>query len=178
MPLGGVFVLLCAASSKVHPAMVISVLYPVAGGETTGSAGEGGSGLVGRGWRRQRHRKLIAVHIFLLVQYDGNVLLWMTHADLFCLSLNKTSELSRSPSHTVLIHSDRESREGGQGGGGGGMERWREERERARGRQEMPDGGTKAQREWRHIYRWMDGCWEDGYNKTRSEIKTRGMFCV
>lgn len=53
MPLGGVFVLLCTASSKVHPAEVISVLYPVAGGQTTGSAGDGGSGLVGRAWKRQ-----------------------------------------------------------------------------------------------------------------------------
>ncbi len=48
MPLGGVLVLLCTASTKVHPAEVISVLYPVCGGQTAGSAGDGGSGLVGR----------------------------------------------------------------------------------------------------------------------------------
>lgn len=55
MPLGGVFVLLCTTPPKVHPAQVISVLYPVAGGETTGSAGDGGSGLVAwRRWRQER----------------------------------------------------------------------------------------------------------------------------
>lgn len=42
----GVFILFCTASSKVHPAEVISVLYPVAGGQ--GSAAEGGSDLEGR----------------------------------------------------------------------------------------------------------------------------------
>lgn len=52
MPLGGVFVLLCTATSKVHPAEVISVLYPVAGGESTGSAHDGGPGLVWRAWRQ------------------------------------------------------------------------------------------------------------------------------
>lgn len=51
MPLGGVLVLLCTAASKVHPADVVSVLYPVAGSESTGSAGDGGSALVGRAWR-------------------------------------------------------------------------------------------------------------------------------
>ena len=53
VPLGGVLVLLCAASPKVHPAEVVSVLYPVAGGQAAGSAAQGGSGLVGRAWRRQ-----------------------------------------------------------------------------------------------------------------------------
>lgn len=48
LPLGGVFVLLCTASSKVHPAHVVSVLYPVAGGWTAGSAAKGGSGVVER----------------------------------------------------------------------------------------------------------------------------------
>jgi len=41
-----VFILLCTTPSKVHPAEVISVLYPVARGY--GSAGEGGSGLKGK----------------------------------------------------------------------------------------------------------------------------------
>lgn len=47
-PSGLVFVLLCTTPSEVHPAEIISVLYPVVGGETTGSAAEGGSGVVGR----------------------------------------------------------------------------------------------------------------------------------
>lgn len=51
MPLGGVLVLLCTAASKVHPAGVVSVHYPVAGSESTGSAGDGRSALVGRAWR-------------------------------------------------------------------------------------------------------------------------------
>lgn len=51
-PLGGVFVLLCTASSKVHPSVIISVLYPVAWGQSAGSACEGGSGLVGGAWGR------------------------------------------------------------------------------------------------------------------------------
>ena len=55
MPLGGVLVLFCAATSKVHPADVISVLYPVSRGEAAGSAGEGGSGLVRRAWRHRWH---------------------------------------------------------------------------------------------------------------------------
>lgn len=53
-PLGGVFALLCAASAKVHPALVVSVLYPVDGGRAAGPAAEGGSDLVGGPLRRQR----------------------------------------------------------------------------------------------------------------------------
>lgn len=55
MPLGGVLVLLCTAASKVHPADVVSVLYPVAGSESTGSAGDGRSALVGRAWGRTHY---------------------------------------------------------------------------------------------------------------------------
>lgn len=72
MPLGGILILLCTATSKVHPADVISVIYPMAGGESAGSAGEGGSGLVGRTWRQADDIMqgwgffLPAVHIFLL----------------------------------------------------------------------------------------------------------------
>lgn len=44
--LRGVFVLFGAASPKVHPAQVVSVLYPVSRGRTTGSAAQGGPGLV------------------------------------------------------------------------------------------------------------------------------------
>lgn len=40
--LGGVLVLLGAASSKVHPAQVISVLYPVSRSRADRSAAEGG----------------------------------------------------------------------------------------------------------------------------------------
>lgn len=47
VPSGGVLVLLGAASTKVHPAHVVSVFYPVAGGHAAGSAAQGGSGLVG-----------------------------------------------------------------------------------------------------------------------------------
>ena len=36
--LGGVFVLLCTAASKIHPPQVVPVLYPVAGAKSTGFA--------------------------------------------------------------------------------------------------------------------------------------------
>lgn len=55
MPLRRVLILLCTAASKVHPANVVPVLYPVAGSESTGSAGDGSSALVGRAWRHTRH---------------------------------------------------------------------------------------------------------------------------
>lgn len=89
----------------------------------------------------------------------------------------RPSELSRSPSHTVLTWKrnrdtlwQRESREWGQGGvmeqaGGGAEGRNKEEvckdrgrGEKARGRREMPDGGTRTQHEWRLIAEgWMLG---------------------
>lgn len=61
VPLGGVFILLGAASSKVHPAQVITVLCPVAGAQAAGSAGEGGSGLQ-RAWMTHRHRSRVGFH--------------------------------------------------------------------------------------------------------------------
>lgn len=98
----------------------------------------------------------------------------------------RPSELGRSPSHTVLMWKrnrdtpwQRESREWGQGGvmeqaGGGTEGRNKEEvckdrgrREKARGRREMPDGGTKTQHEWRLIAEgWMLGRREKK-NRTR-----------
>lgn len=60
VPSGLVFVLLCTTSSEVHPAEIISVLYPVVGGETTGSAAEGGSGVVGRAFPRDESGQKLA----------------------------------------------------------------------------------------------------------------------
>lgn len=75
------------------------------------------------------------------------------HADLFCFYSRpcvfyKTSELSRSPGHTLTWTRNRytqwqRERSGGKEEGGS-VQRSRAER----GSWEMPDGGTKTQREW------------------------------
>lgn len=67
MPLGGVLVLLCTAATKVHPADVVPVLYPVAGSQSTGSAGDGRSALVGRAWRHTGYDDALGTGALLFI---------------------------------------------------------------------------------------------------------------
>lgn len=97
----------------------------------------------------------------------------------------KTSELSRSPSHTELTwkrnrdtrwQREQRGRSGGRersgGGEGNNKEVWKDG-----GRRESElEGGRKCQMVGRRLSMsdgrlHMDGCWEDRNNKTRSKIR-------